>query len=603
MSELPVQEEQAAAAPSAPEARFWFGLGLLLVAAAGLMATATYDLPFYTKGQAREATVVMAMVDTGQFVLPLRNGTDIPSKPPLFHWLASAVSLAADRLDEFTVRLPSVAGSLVALAATALAGMRLFGPRTGLMAFLVLLTSHQWMISSTSARVDMTLSALVTLCLVTALLDRGGARRHPGLIYAAAALAVLAKGPVGAVLPAAILLVYLLLAGDLAYLLGFFKKPALLWVLVPVAWYLAGWAEGGQAFVDKLILKENLYRILDPEAVGAGHAHGPVYYLPALAIGMAPWSLLLPAALVGLVGRRSGNPGGTGFLVCWAVGTVALFSFAGSKRPVYILPAYPPLAILVGHWIAGLGDHGETRKPALWLLRVTVWLLSVIIALLTGVVVLETAGLSLLGTIEPFLSANDTANLPAVSSALRAHPLIMLGWAVATALLLALLARASRRAAWPRAFVTLAVLVALAAAVPVLTVQRELARGQSLASFVQTAAPVLGKEPLFFYRPAEDRTELSGSVHRIFETMHYAAIFYARRPIPEIGSLAELPAQGPYWLLAGESSLGDLTSRAQDTLAFSVMARHDWGGNIGREALLLVRADPVATQPETDGDG
>ena len=113
----------------------------------------------------------------------------------------------------------------------------------------------------------------------------------------------------------------------------------------------------------------------------------------------------------------------------------------------------------------------------------------------------------------------------------------------------------------------------------------------------------MGKEPLFFYRPAEDRTELSGSVHRIFETMHYAAIFYARRPIPEIGSLAELPAQGPYWLLAGESSLGDLTSRDQDTLAFSVMARHDWDGNIGREALLLVRAGPVATQIETDGDG
>ena len=47
----------------ADEARFWLGLGLLLVAAAGLMATATYDLPFYTKGQAREATVIMAMVD------------------------------------------------------------------------------------------------------------------------------------------------------------------------------------------------------------------------------------------------------------------------------------------------------------------------------------------------------------------------------------------------------------------------------------------------------------------------------------------------------------------------------------------------------------
>ena len=94
-------------------------------------------------------------------------------------------------------------------------------------------------------------------------------------------------------------------------------------------------AVGGQAFGDILILKEILYRILDPEAVGAGHVHGPAYYLPALAIGMAPWSLLFPAALGGLAGRRSGNPGGTGFLVCWAVGTIALFSFAASKRPEF----------------------------------------------------------------------------------------------------------------------------------------------------------------------------------------------------------------------------------------------------------------------------
>lgn len=584
---------------------FWLGLVLMLAAAAGLLVAATLDLPFYTKGQAREATVVMAMLDTQEFVLPLRNGTDIPSKPPLFHWLGSLASLAAGRLDEFTVRLPSVAASLVALAATAWAGMRLFGATTGLMAFLVLLTSQQWLVSSTSARVDMTLTALVSLCLLAAVLDRAGARRHPALIYALAALAVLAKGPVGAALPALVLFVYLVLARDLSYLLGFFRRRALLWILVPVAWYLAAWLEGGQAFVDKLLLRENLYRIFDPGAVDAGHVHGPAYYLTALLTGMAPWSLLLPAALAGLVrkGGSQNSPAALGFLLCWALGTIVLFSLAGSKRPVYILPAYPALALVLGHWIAGLLGGHEAGKFALWSVRVTVWLISAVIALLAAVVVLETAGLSLLDAIEPFLNANDAANLPAVISALRAEPLVMLGWALATALLLVWLARATRRAAWSQAFPTLALLVAMTAAVPVLTVQRELARGQSLASFVRAAAPAVGRERLFFYRPGEERAEVAGSVHRIFETMHYGAVFYARRSIPVLDSPGEFPEAGPYWLLAGETTLAGLVQDGPPTVSFSVMSRHDWGGNVGREALLLVRAAPKLPADHSNAEG
>lgn len=585
-------------------AGFWFGLAALLLTAAGLLVTATYDLPFYTKGQAREATVVMAILDTGEFVLPLRNGQEIPSKPPLFHWLASAASMAVGRLDEFTVRLPSVLTSLVALAATAWAGMRMFGPRTGLMAFLVLLSCQQWLVSSTSARVDMTLAALVTICLVSAMTDRNGGRRHPWPIYMAASLAVLAKGPVGAVLPALVLLVYLILARDLSYLLGLFRRPALLWILVPLAWYLAAWAEGGQAFVDKLILKENIYRVLNPEAVGAGHVHGPAYYLPALAAGMAPWSLLVPAALVGLVQRRSQqNWAGTGFLLCWAVVTIAFFSLAGSKRPVYILPAYPALALLIGHWAAGLIEGQGATKLSAWPLRATVWLISVAIALVAVLTVLETSGLSLLGTIEPLLSANDAANLPAVTTALRGAPLVMLGWALATAALLAWLSHATKRSAWGQVFPCLALVVALTAAVPVLTVQRELARGQSLAGFLGAVTPALGQQSLYFYRPSHDRTEIAGSVYKIFETMHYGAVFYARRPITEIGSAAELPNEGTYWILAGESTFADLQKEGTVHLSFSVMSRHDWGGNAGREALLLVRAAPERAASNKDVAG
>ena len=66
-------------------------------------------VPFYTKGEPREAVQVWEEVHGGEWVLPMRNGHDLPSKPPLFHWLAGISSLAFGGVDEFSVRFPSAA--------------------------------------------------------------------------------------------------------------------------------------------------------------------------------------------------------------------------------------------------------------------------------------------------------------------------------------------------------------------------------------------------------------------------------------------------------------------------------------------------------------
>jgi len=71
---------------------------LLAVFAALVYLAPAVDTPFYTKGEAREAVLVQAMRAEGNFVLPLRNGSEIPSKPPLFHWLAAAAAAIAARL-------------------------------------------------------------------------------------------------------------------------------------------------------------------------------------------------------------------------------------------------------------------------------------------------------------------------------------------------------------------------------------------------------------------------------------------------------------------------------------------------------------------------
>ena len=64
----------------------------VLIVSSALYLTGLGDVPFYTKGEPREGLVVWEMTHGGGHVLPLRNGNEIPSKPPFFHWLALLVA-------------------------------------------------------------------------------------------------------------------------------------------------------------------------------------------------------------------------------------------------------------------------------------------------------------------------------------------------------------------------------------------------------------------------------------------------------------------------------------------------------------------------------
>lgn len=67
----------------------------------------------------REALVIREMVRTGDLVLPLRNGEDVPHKPPFMHWLGAAVAhVRGGVVDEATVRMPSALATLAALLVT-----------------------------------------------------------------------------------------------------------------------------------------------------------------------------------------------------------------------------------------------------------------------------------------------------------------------------------------------------------------------------------------------------------------------------------------------------------------------------------------------------
>lgn len=321
--------------------------------AAGLLGygLAAAPAPFYTKGEGREAMAVRALLEGPSLVLPQRPELPIPAKPPLFHWLAAAATATGVRPVELAIRLPSVVLGAAGVALTAAVGATLHGPTAGVLAAVVLGTSFEWLRAATQSRVDMTLTFFLVLAVLAcqaAATGRGG-RATAALGTLAAALAVLAKGPVGVVLPALVVGADALVAREPRRLLRVVHLPAALVAAgLCVGWYVLAWRAGGEAFVERQLLHENLRRFL-----GSGemeHAHSALYYVPALAGGLFPWTLVLPFVAVRL---RRAPPQALRFLLTWAGVVLAFYAFAGSKRSAYLLPLYPALALLAGAALAG----------------------------------------------------------------------------------------------------------------------------------------------------------------------------------------------------------------------------------------------------------
>lgn len=327
---------------------------------------------FYTKGEPREATVAVDILNTGNWVLPSGYADEFAYKPPFMHWFIAAFSLLSGHVTEATSRLPSALG-LVGIAMLFFSFLYKRKERyTALLATLLMLTSFEMHRSGIEARVDMFLSFFMVLALIQ--FYKWEEKRligFPWLISFAMAGAALVKGPVGILLPTMVFGIYLLLLQK--YSLGrivvkciIVAIPSLMLALV---WYVTAYQQGGERFL-KLVFAENFGRFLgmDKAALGIsydlGHKGPFWYYIPALFLGFMPWSLIVLPGLFVVPFRKIGNSirrtklstilkkiseldRVTLFSVIVLLVITGFYAIPSSKRSVYIIPVYPFAAYLL----------------------------------------------------------------------------------------------------------------------------------------------------------------------------------------------------------------------------------------------------------------
>ena len=306
--------------------------------------------PFFDKGEPREALAVQDIVQRGEWLFPLKKATDIPSKPPLFHWSATFSSLVTGRLDESTIRFPSAVYATLCVLLLYVFGRRLFGAAVALLGGAILATTIVYQNQAVSARVDMTLCFYVTVSLALFYsLYRGFLTRQIWyyVFFALVGISMLAKGPLGLLLPALVIAAFLALKRRWDFVVRFaFHPGVLLTVLLGAGWYVIALMRGGEGFVDRQLLQENLERFFG----GSGHSHPFYYYIPYLFSQGLPWSFFLPVVLWDSFKKGIFSNDDTLFLKVWFFVMFVFFSISAGKRPVYLLPLYPALSLLMAAW-------------------------------------------------------------------------------------------------------------------------------------------------------------------------------------------------------------------------------------------------------------
>lgn len=306
--------------------------------------------PIYRTMEGREVLMMQEIARTGNWILPLRNGETIPSKPPLLHWAGVAMARFTGGVSAWSARFPNALFSALSVGLTCLLGCRLAGREVGVLAGLLLLTTPAFVEMAREGWVDPALSFFVLSALVSFSSMYESEHWHgwrSGAFYLSLAGAVLSKGPIGYILPALVIGAYLAVQRQLSRLRDLFTLPGIaLAVGLPLIWYLLAFAQEGWAFVHKQVLQENLVRF----TAGSGKRipSAAFFFLPALRDGF-PWSVLFCLGLWNFSRHAPVREKGV-FPLMWWFAVLSFFSISAGKRAVYLLPAYPAMVLFAAEW-------------------------------------------------------------------------------------------------------------------------------------------------------------------------------------------------------------------------------------------------------------
>jgi 4-amino-4-deoxy-L-arabinose transferase-like glycosyltransferase len=332
------------------------------------------------------------------------DGVRYLEKAPLMYW-AIAADFEMFGVTEWSARLPLALAVLGLMAATFALGRRAYGDLGGLYSGLIIGTGPGIFLYTRFLIPDVLVALWLTLSLY--FFYRMVEQERPSVwlcwgLAASVALNVLTKSLIGLAFPGMVILLYLAATGNLRFL-GRMRlaSSAAVFLAIAAPWHvLAALHNPAQpsgpekGFLWFYFINEQFLRYLNRRIP---HDYGKVplaLFWVLAAVWLIPWSCYLGQALAEVPGRwrkwRSGlNARERANLLAaiWALVILLFFSFS-SRQEYYMLPALPPLALVLGGWLGQESEYDRgslRRRSAEWISAV---LMGAGIAALAVVVIL-----------------------------------------------------------------------------------------------------------------------------------------------------------------------------------------------------------------------
>lgn len=338
-----------------------------------------FNIPPIDRDEARFAQATKQMVETDDFI-DIRFQDDVRYKKPVgIYWLqaaavktASALGLPRAELRIWVYRIPSLIGAIGAVLLTYWTALAFLTRRGAVLAALLLASSVLLSVEARLAKTDAMLlmtvvAAMGAMARVYLSWQRGEDPEHPpwswpAIFWTAVAASILIKGPL-ILMFAGLTIVTLAIRDRSAEWLSRLRPLwGLMWMLVLVLpWFMAIFWRSGNAFFADLVGGDMLSKL------GAQESHGAPPGLYLLIFWITFWPGAPLAGMAAPAVWRARREPGVQYLLAWLVPSWIVFELVLTKLPHYVLPLYPPIAILTaGALERGLLSRSWLRRGAAW---------------------------------------------------------------------------------------------------------------------------------------------------------------------------------------------------------------------------------------------
>lgn len=329
--------------------------------------------------EGRYSEISREMALSGDFVTPRLNGLKYFEKPPLQYW-ATAIAFRLFGESELSARLYTALCGLGCVLLIGYTGKRLYDEETGLLSALVLLSAPYFAALNEIVTLDMGLTFWMTLTISAFLISQFASaevshRRWLWVAWAGMAGAVLSKGLIGIVFPAAALFLYCIVQRDfrLPVQLQWTRGLIIFFALV-APWFVMVSLQNPE-FLHFFFIHEHFERFT---STSHRRVENWWFFLPILFAGFLPWAVvLIPAAVSGWraparLTEQNRVFAPIKFILLFSLFILLFFSKSGSKLPAYILPMFPMLGLVIGIYLRQI-EAQRLRWMVLPVLPVSLW--------------------------------------------------------------------------------------------------------------------------------------------------------------------------------------------------------------------------------------